>query len=59
MICFWEILHCQFNYFHGRPNAVKEKFELFLIDHYTGDIENKSIAGKYYKIFVSVSPTLL
>ena len=49
----------KFNYFRGRPNTVKKKLEWFLIDHYTGDIENKNIAGKYYKIFVSVSPTLL
>ena len=45
-------------YFSGRPNKVKEKFELFLIDPYAGDIENKNIAGKCYKILESVSPIL-
>ena len=25
----------------------KRSFDIFLIDHYAGDIENKSIAGKY------------
>ena len=28
----------KFNYFSGRPNKVKERFETFLIDHYKGDI---------------------
>ena len=27
-----------FNYFSGRPNKVKERFETFLTDHYAGDI---------------------
>ena len=34
------------------------RFELFLIDPHAGDIENKNIAGKCYKILESVSPTL-
>ena len=33
-------------------------FEIFLIKHCAGDIENKNIAGKYSKIPVSVSITL-
>ena len=32
----------KFNYFNGRPNKVKERFETFLIDHYSGDICNKN-----------------
>ena len=44
---FWDILHCQIQLFSGRPiNNVKRSFEIFLIDHYAGDIENKNI-GKY------------
>ena len=34
-----------FNYFIGRPNKVKESFQIFLIDHYTVDIGNKHISG--------------
>ena len=26
------------NYFSGKPNMVKERFEIFLIDHYVSDI---------------------
>ena len=37
----------KFNYLHGRPNKVKERFETFLTDLYAGDIGNKNIAGKY------------
>ena len=37
----------KFNYLSGRPNKVKKSFEIFLIDHYAGDIGNKNIAGKY------------
>ena len=45
---FWDILHCQIQLFSGRPiNNVKRSFEIFLTDHYAGDIENKNIAGKY------------
>ena len=28
----------KFNYFSGRPNKVKERFDTFLIDYYEGDI---------------------
>ena len=48
----------KFNYFNGRPNKVKERFEIFLTEHCAGDIKNKNIAGKYQKILVSVSPIL-
>ena len=58
MIYFREIYIAKFNYFCGRPNEVKEKFELFLIGYYAGDIGNKNKYGKYYKILVSVSPSL-
>ena len=27
--------------------TLKRDFEIFLIDHYAGDVENKNIAGKY------------
>ena len=33
-------------------------FEIFLIDHWAGDIGNKNIATKYKKILVSESSTL-
>ena len=36
IIYFWENLHCQI-------------LEIFLIDHYAGDIRNKNITGKYLK----------
>ena len=35
----------KFNYFSGRPNKVKERFEIFLIDHFADDIWNKTIPG--------------
>ena len=35
----------KFNYFSGRPNYVKERFETNLIDNYEGDIWSKNIAG--------------
>ena len=35
----------KFNYFSGRPNKVKQRFEIFLIDHYAGYIGNKNISG--------------
>ena len=28
----------KFNYVSEKPNKVKERFEIFLIDHYAGDI---------------------
>ena len=34
---FWEILHSYIQLFQW-----KRSFEIFLIDHYTGDIENKN-----------------
>ena len=36
----------------------KRCFEIFLIDHCISDIANKSIAGKYRNIVVSVASTL-
>ena len=33
-------------------------FEIFLIDHYAGDIRKKNIAGKYSKFFVLLPPIL-
>ena len=35
----------KYNYFSGRPNKAKERFEICLIDHYVGDIGNKNIPG--------------
>ena len=36
----------------------KRSFKIFLIDHHAGDVGNKNIAGKYWEIIASVSPTL-
>ena len=36
----------------------KKGFEIFLIDHYAGDIGNKYITGKYQKFLLSLRPTL-
>ena len=33
------------NYFSGRPNKGKKRFETFLIDYWAGDIRNKNISG--------------
>ena len=33
----------KFNYFSGKRYNVKERFEIFFIDHYEGDIWNKDI----------------
>ena len=30
----------------------KRGFEIFLIDHYAGDVENNNISGKYWKILL-------
>ena len=32
----------KFNYFNERPDKVKERFEIFLIDYYAGYIRNKN-----------------
>ena len=37
----------KFDCFRERENKVKEGFEIFLIDHYAGDIQNKNVSGKY------------
>ena len=37
---------------------LRNGFEIFLIDHYAGDIENNNIIGIYKKIFAPVPPTL-
>ena len=39
-----EFYFVEFNYFSGRCNKV---IEIFVIDHYSADIGNKNIAGKY------------
>ena len=33
-------------------------FDIFLIDRYDSEIGNKNVTGKYYKILVTLSPTL-
>ena len=37
---------------------LNKHFEIFLTDHYAGEIGNKYINGKYQKITVTVPPTL-
>ena len=45
MICLRKINMTKFNYFIRRPNKVKQRFEVFLIDQYADDIWNKTIPG--------------
>ena len=47
----------KFNYFSERPNKVKERFEIFLIDQWV-IFEIKVFLVRNKKILVSVSPNL-
>ena len=45
MIYLGKFYMVKFNYFSEKPYKVKERFEIFFIDHYAGDIWNKDIRG--------------
>ena len=46
---FGKLYIAKFNYCSGRPKRLKRGFEIFLIDHYAGDIGDENIAGKHLK----------
>ena len=56
MICLLEILHGQINYFTERTNKVKERLEIFSVDHYASVFETKIFLLRNKKYFYQ-SPT--
>ena len=55
MIYFWEILQILSNSIILVEDRIRWKrgFEIFLTDHWAGNIGHKNIAGKYQKILVT------